>query len=106
MTYPPFCELISILFTGPYENTVAQCSRFFARQILDIRNKDKSIQILGPVPAAITKIKNKFRWRILIKCKNADELTKELSSAVEECSKNNHFEKVIIVIDKNPNNIN
>lgn len=106
MNYPPFCELVSVLFTGPYENIVAQCARFFARQIADIKNHDKSVQILGPVPAAITKIKNKFRWRILIKCENADKLTKTLSTAMEECSKNKNFEKVIIVIDKNPNNIN
>ena len=106
MNYPPFCELVSVLFTGPYENTVAQCARFFARQIADIKNSDNSVQILGPIPAAITKIKNKFRWRILIKCENADTLTKNLSTAMDECSKNNNFEKVIIVIDKNPNNIN
>ncbi len=106
MNYPPFCEMISVLFTGPFESTVAQCARFFAREIQDIKNTDKNIQILGPVPCAISKIKNKFRWRILIKCGNADKLTHKLSSAVLECSKNNNFEKVIIVIDKNPNNIN
>ena len=106
MNYPPFCELVSVLFTGPYENTVAKCARFFQRQIAGIKNSDNSVQILGPVPAAITKIKNKFRWRILIKCKDADKLTSTLSNALEECSKNNNFEKVIIVIDKNPNNIN
>ncbi len=106
MNYPPFCDMVSVLFTGTYENTVAQCARFFARQLTDVKNKDKSVQILGPVPAAITKIKNKFRWRILIKCNNADALTESLSSAAAECSKNNNFEKVIIVIDKNPNNIN
>ena len=42
----------------------------------------------------------------MIKCENADNLSEKLSSAVLECSKNNNFEKVIIVIDKNPNNIN
>ena len=106
MNYPPFCEMISVLFTGTYESAVSQCSRFFAREIQDIKNIDKSIRILGPVPCAISKIKNKFRWRILIKCENADKLTDKLSSAVLECSKNKNFEKVIIVIDKNPNNIN
>ncbi len=106
MNYPPFCDLVSVLFSGTYEPIVAQCARFFAKEISGIKNNDKSIQILGPVPAAITKIKNKFRWRILIKCENASALTEALSSATEECGKNNNFEKVIIVIDKNPNNIN
>ncbi len=106
MNYPPFCDLVSVLFSGTNEPIVAQCARFFAKEIIGIKNKDKSVQILGPVPAAITKVKNKFRWRILIKCKDANLLTEKLSSAAEECEKNNNFEKVIIVIDKNPNNIN
>lgn len=105
MEYPPFCELVSILFSGPSESAVALCARFFARQIADLKNNDKSIKILGPVPCAIGKIKNKYRWRILIKCADSDRLTKSISSAVEECGKNNNFENVIIVTDKNPNNI-
>ncbi len=106
MNYPPFCDLISVLFSGVYEPTVAQCARFFAKSISEIKNIEKSIQILGPVPAAITKIKNKYRWRILIKCSDANMLTQALSSAAKKCGMNNNFEKVIIVIDKNPNNIN
>ncbi len=106
MKYPPFCDLISVLFSGTYEPTVAQCARFFAKSISQIKNTDKNIQILGPVPSAITKIKNKYRWRILIKCNDANLLTEALSSATKKCGMNNNFEKVIIVIDKNPNNIN
>lgn len=106
MKYPPFCDLISVLFSGTYEPTVAQCARFFAKSISEIKNIDKNIQILGPVPSAITKIKNKYRWRILIKCNDANKLTQALSSATKKCGMNNNFEKVIIVIDKNPNNIN
>ena len=106
MNYPPFCDLVSVMFSGTYEPKVAQCARFFAKNITEIKNIDKSVQILGPVPSAITKIKNKYRWRILIKCKDAKLLTEALSSAAKECSMNNNFEKVIIAIDKNPNNIN
>ena len=105
MWYPPYCDMVSILFSGPFEATVAQCSRYYAKNILNIKKKYGRIQILGPVPAAITKIKNKFRWRILIKCENADLLAESLITAREECFKNKNFEKISIVIDKNPNNM-
>lgn len=105
MWYPPFCEMISVLFTGVNETTVAQCARSFARSVLPIKNSRQRIQLLGPVPAAITKIKNKYRWRLIIKCENSDWLTRALSAAAEECEKNKNFDKITIVIDKNPNNI-
>ena len=105
MWYPPFCEMVSVLFSAGFEKTVAQCARAFAQNIFHIKNMGQKMQILGPVPATITKIKNKYRWRILIKCENADMLTDALVSATDECYKNNNFEKVSIVIDKNPNNI-
>ena len=105
MWYPPFCEMISVLFSGTAEALVAQCARSFARSVLPIKNSRQRIQLLGPVPAAITKIKNKYRWRLIIKCENSDWLTRTLSLAVEECEKNKNFDKITIVIDKNPNNI-
>lgn len=105
MWYPPFCEMISVLFTGANEAMVAQCARSFARSVLPIKNSRQRIQLLGPVPAAITKIKNKYRWRLIIKCENSDWLTRALSAAAEECEKNKNYNKITIVIDKNPNNI-
>ena len=106
MWYPPFCEMISVLFTGVSEAMVAQCARSFARYVAPIKNSTQKIQILGPVPAAITKIKNKYRWRLLIKCENSDRLSRILFDAAAECEKNKNFEKITIVIDKNPNSIN
>lgn len=105
MWYPPFCEMVSVLFTGVNESLVSQCAKNFAKAVMPIKNSTQRIQILGPVPAAITKIKNKYRWRIIIKCANADRLTKALYEAYEDCAKNKNFEKISIVIDKNPNNI-
>ena len=105
MWYPPFCDMVSILFSGPFESSVAQCARYFAKNISGIKEKYGKIQILGPIPSAITKIKNKFRWRILIKCENADMLSETLVTAAEECYKNKNYENISIVIDKNPNNM-
>ncbi len=105
MWYPPFCDILSVLFTGTFETVVAQCSRAFAKVLSGFDLGNIKMQILGPIPAAITKIKNKYRWRILIKCENIDVVSKALIEAREYCYKNKNYEKISIVIDKNPNNI-
>lgn len=105
MWYPPFCDMISVLFSGENEEGVAKCSRLFAKNLPKNQYNSNEYKVLGPVPAQITKIKNKYRWRILIKCANADSMTRVLVNAREICNQNSNYEDISIVIDKNPNNI-
>ena len=56
------------------------------------------------MPSPIDKLKNKFRWRIIIKG-NMDDKANEL---LNNCLKNIYemnFNKTIISIDVNPNNM-
>jgi primosomal protein N' (replication factor Y) len=36
--------------------------------------RGREIQVLGPAEAPLTKLKGKYRWQILIKCKRAELL--------------------------------
>ena len=104
MWYPPYCEMISVLFSGTNENNVSQASKFFAKHLEPLKRIGEKTQILGPIPAAISKINNKYRWRLLIKCMDSDRLSAILSDAQNACRKNMNYKEVAIVIDKNPNN--
>lgn len=99
--YPPFCKIVSVLFTGPGEHVVGQAARFFARQLAPLREIAQRVQVLGPVPAAISKIKNKYRWRLLIKCENEEEIKSVLTDAKEACYNRECYENITIVIDQN-----
>ena len=101
--YPPFCEIVSVIFSGRNESTALRCARFFVKNIAEIGKQDQKTQVLGPIPAYISKIKNKYIFRILIKCEDCDALTAILSNAQAECEKNTAYENVSVVIDKNPN---
>ena len=103
MYYPPFCEMISILFSGPSEAQVSHAAKYYAKS-LEMLDPDKSFSILGPSACIVSKINNKYRYRILIKCEKADNLTSILAEAKKICQKNNNYKAVNIVIDKNPNN--
>ena len=100
MWYPPFCEMVSINFSGKNEGQTSRCAKFFAGHIAKIDGQ--KTQILGPIPAYISKIKNKYIFSILIKCENADAITGLLANAEAECEKNKAYENISIVIDKNP----
>ena len=103
MWYPPFCEMISVIFTGANEKTTARAAKLFAAMLP--QKEERKLQILGPVPAYISKIKNKYIYRIIIKCENSDKLNECLSVARNRINENDNFKTVTVVIDKNPNNM-
>ena len=75
MKYPPFCELVLVSFSGANEKQTANCAKFYAKNILGIVDADKSAQILGPIPAYISKVKNKYIYKMIIKCTLADAIS-------------------------------
>ncbi len=105
MWYPPYSDMINIVFSGTSEAIVPQAAKYFLKLMGDIRSMNQRIQLLGPVPSGISKIKNKYRWQILIKCENADALNGVLKKACDGCLKNKNYRSVSIITDKNPNMI-
>lgn len=101
MWYPPYSDIICVMFSGISETITLRSARYFLKQ-LDIKNSAKT-QILGPVAAAIAKMNNKYRYRIIIKCENGDSLNAAILKARKECKKHEDYKSVAVVVDKNPN---
>ncbi len=80
LAYPPFGRLVNICFSGEQEQsvqTVAMAVASFLRQTIDSACKENNreigrVDILGPAPAPLARIKNRFRWQLLLK---SDQLT-------------------------------
>lgn len=73
--YPPFVRLVTIHISGEDELRVSRCGADIAkacRQHISAVKLD--IELLGPGPAPIDKIKNRFRWQVLLKGANLDHL--------------------------------
>ena len=60
---PPFYRLISLIISGKNEQLIMK----FAINIKSKLPKIKEVNVLGPVLAPITKIRKKYRCRILIR---------------------------------------
>ncbi len=59
--------------------------------------------VYNPVPAPIDKIKNKYRWRMIIKCKVNNSMIEAINLALKGIEL---YKKTSITIDINPNNMN
>jgi len=105
MWYPPFCEMVLIMFSGTSENLVPQAARYFAKCLVELKDIQQKTKVLGPIQAPIAKIKNKHRWQMVIKCENSDGISEILEQARLYCRKNQLYRDINIVIDKNPNGI-
>ncbi len=103
MNYPPYSELVCVLFSGGAATLVNQAAKYYLKQLGNLSEWGQWAQILGPVPASISKMNNKYRYRIIIKCEDGDKLTDRLKNAEAACRKHANYKSVAVVTDKNPN---
>ncbi len=61
---PPFGRLAAIIISGSIEEEVVSFSKFLLKKF---PFNQKGLEIMGPCPAALYKINNKYRYRLLIK---------------------------------------
>ena len=109
--YPPFTNIISIIIYGEDVKRVIIKSKEFYKILINnlkqINLIDFVDNIIGPFPAPLERIKNNYRYQIIIKCKN--EYLDKLKTAIEWVFIYNRY-KVDVTgikfnIDINPNSI-
>ena len=105
LKYPPFCDIILIGITSIDERKVIEISRKLHYYLKNRLIKENIGMILyPPVSAPIDKIKNKFRWRIIIKCKIDDNMIQLMNDMLKEYEKMK-TQDVRVMIDLNPNDM-
>ena len=102
---PPFCDLIRVGFVGFPENQVEQCARSFADGLWSALQSSPCAadvrDLLGPAPAAVLKVNNKFRFHLTICCKNTKALRLLLSEQMKNFSRQKQSRGVSIFVDVN-----
>jgi primosomal protein N' (replication factor Y) len=86
LAYPPFAHLVLILFSGKNQNKVTNQSEKFCLQLKEMLRKEnlKETEILGPAPAPLSKIKDQYRWQVIVKTKTTKRITDLLGKILEE----------------------
>lgn len=107
LKYPPFCDIIMIGITGSTEDDVVKSANKIYEYIKAEFDKinTENINIIKPLPAPIDKIKNRYRWRIIIKTDVTDEAIEILNKVLSKFYNENKNSKSRIVVDINPMNM-
>jgi len=66
LSYPPFSNIFSIIFISSDEKKIIICLNMLS-DIMKHYNRNEQFDVLGPAPCEISKIKNKYRWKIIVK---------------------------------------
>jgi len=84
LNYPPFSRLVQLRFEGPKLQEVEEKARSVGLNLRRHQQNAKGveqIEILGPAPAPIEKLRNRYRWQILLKGQKGPHLFKLANQA-------------------------
>jgi primosomal protein N' (replication factor Y) len=83
--YPPFNHLLNLRLEGEDEEVVIQQAEDLGYQ-LRLRNVEFGCQVLGPAACALSRIRGRYRWQILIKGKKPSALRSLVQKALQSSS--------------------
>ena len=78
LNYPPFARLINLRIDGPKADEVEKRAKSLAARLRQLQTQEtkynSGIEVLGPAAAPIEKLRNRYRWQLLLKGKNSPTL--------------------------------
>lgn len=101
LKYPPFCDIILIRFVG---NDVEEIKKISNKLYTNLKKciRLENGMVYAPVPSPIDKIKNKYRWRLIIKGKVNNSMIDCINLSLNNIKDNKNTS---ITVDINPNNM-
>jgi primosomal protein N' (replication factor Y) len=106
LQYPPMSRLALLEFRGEHENNVMQHAEEFSSLLKKVQQR---IIVLGPAPAAIAKLKQRYRWHLVLKSvKDNDPAGTILHRAIQQTvaafqnSSSGRKKNVQLIIDVDP----
>ena len=96
MHYPPFSALINVLIHDKDHERANGTAAEFARE-LRASSRDSGIRVLGPAPAPISRIKNEYRFQVLIKAQSRARAREALDFAMDRVTADGHNPRSISV---------
>ena len=78
LNYPPFSQLVNLLISGIDEKKVIKV----ADDLAEFLNRRIATGVLGPAPAILSRLRNEWRYQILIKNGMCDEIKETLGKVV------------------------
>lgn len=102
LLYPPFCDICMVGFSGAIEENVQGSAKRFMQLLHDAaKQAGIPMRALGPNQAGIFRLNNKYRYRILIKCRANAAFRNLLEQVMKAAGKEKEFSKISFFADIN-----
>ncbi|HXV84323.1 MAG TPA: primosomal protein N' [Candidatus Binatia bacterium] len=102
LNYPPFSRLVCLKLESPRLDEVQKKAQMVGttlrEQIIKSARLRGAVEILGPAPAPIEKLRNRYRWQLLLKGKQSRPLL-ELAQRAREVLPRSHSVRLHIDVD-------
>ena len=104
--YPPFRELFVITTSGVNEGAVLRTGVRLRQELEEgLRSLgDEPWQLLGPAPAAVAKVNNRYRYRLTLTAQNTHPLRAMLAQLLRRAQQEKENRGVSVFADVNPYN--
>lgn len=106
LLFPPYCDICIVGFTSDKEEAIAVGAKKFSdcmQEVLASCTDKIPLRILGPVPCTYGKIGGKYRWRMILKCKNTHAFRQFMRNTLEKSAKIKEIAKLHVYVDMNGN---
>ena len=103
LNYPPFVSIGEVTLVG-MDNNITRAQAEIIKSYINTKLHNKG-ELIGPVRPVINRLKNKYRWRIIIKCKNKKIIHLILQDLIDKYSSSLRKKNILLNIDINPNSL-
>lgn len=108
LLYPPFADILVIGFVGEVEKRVRAAALAFTEHLKELARSeypDMPLRILKATPANVAMMSGKYRYRMLVKCRNSRDFREMIHKLLVSFAKEKEYQKVTVYADSNPSTI-
>ncbi len=105
MIYPPYCDILSVVTMSQTQQRAAQSAQKFVDLLTKKINgeySDVKLIILRPTPTAVPRVSGKYRYRVIIKCKQSRRLRELIMLVMDEYYQSEQGKFSSVFVDVNP----
>jgi primosomal protein N' (replication factor Y) len=100
--YPPFRRLINTRIEARVATTAERIARDFAARLRAQSSVGEDLEVLGPAPAPIERLRGWYRWQILVRGTNSATMRALLRRGLAEVAGQRQARRVRVIVDVDP----
>jgi primosomal protein N' (replication factor Y) len=101
LLYPPFARLAMVRIEGAEPHLVRRTAEAVAKSLAPASTPE-GLRVLGPAPAPIERIKQRYRWQVMVKSRELQPMRAALAAMRAEVGPAAERDQIHLVVDVDP----